>query len=165
MYIFRTVAVDQSKVVFEMLNQASLRLKNKGIDHWQYWQDPPQFKIDWVNEGIHQRQFNFIYLGKMRIGMFRIMDEDLLYWGPQKGKAKYLHSLVILPKYNGKAHGQLVLSQLEQSLSKEKTNYLRLDCSADNHGLCNYYINLDYIPVRVHSMQNGDFQLFEKQLF
>lgn len=55
------------------------------IDHWQYWKNPPQEKVSWVEEGIKNREFFFIDdRDKNSIGMVRMLNEDLLYWGKQK---------------------------------------------------------------------------------
>jgi len=48
------------------------------------------------------------------IGMVRILEEDVMYWGEQKEKAKYIHSLVVIEKFEGRGIGKTILQKIEK---------------------------------------------------
>src|SRR5690606_30412107 len=133
---------DKSKVL-QLFKNAAERISKMNIDHWQYWINPPVEKIRWVEEGIDNDEFFFIQTVEgENIGMVRIMDEDILYWGKQKEKAKYIHSLVITDRYNGKGIGTKIIQQIENNAKEVNSRYLRLDADAKNPKLCSYYEKL-----------------------
>ena len=138
---FTTRLADSSelKVAFELLKHAAERLNDKGLKQWRYWMDPPQEKIAWVEEGFKNGEFHFILIDNQIAGMFRLLNEDELYWGIQVYSARYIHSLVVKTIYSGKGIGEQVVLKVVQDCKKLNVDYLRLDCDAQNKGLCNYY--------------------------
>ena len=87
----KQIRIKELNVVLDMFKDAADRISKKNIDHWQYWKNPPIEKVNWVKEGLHNKEFYFIQSLKAEImGMVRILKKDLLYWGEKKDKAVYM---------------------------------------------------------------------------
>ncbi len=162
---FQQIEITDQEIVLELFKKAAIRIDKLNIDHWQYWKNPPKEKIDWVVDGIRNNEFFFINdsLGKS-IGMVRVLDEDELYWGEQKEKAKYVHSLVVREGYNGKGIGAMVLEEIEELARKESCVFLRLDAVAQNIKLCAYYENLNFKKVGEKKMPLSINNLYEREI-
>ena len=162
---FKPIKIEDKSIVLNIFKKAAEKIKKMSIDHWQYWINPPQEKIKWVEEGISNNEFFFFndLYGK-NIGMVRILNEDLLYWGKQPRKAKYIHSLVVKEEYNGKGIGTKVLQKIENNAKKDNCKYLRLDADSKNSKLCKYYEELDFIKVGIKELPFSNNNLYEKEI-
>lgn len=150
---------------FDLFRQAAETMIEKKIDHWKYWVDPPVEKINWVKEGFKKNEFYFVENeNKQLIGMFRLMEEDLLYWGKQEKKAKYIHSLVVLKEFTGHRIGNKIIEKVESLMLRDNLSILRLDCNADNERLCKYYTDLGFEKVGEVQMPLTKCNLYEKEL-
>ncbi len=152
-------------IALSLFKSAAESIAKKNIDHWQYWKKPTVDNIAWVQEGFDSKQFYFIKnaLGET-VGMLRIMEEDLSYWGAKNDQAKYIHSLVVLEQYKGLRIGNNVLQIVEQEAVKHEYNYLRLDCLDSNPGLCQYYENYGFTKVGTKHLPPASYSLYEKRL-
>jgi len=150
-------------MVLDLFKEAALSISKKNIDHWQYWKTPPIEKVNWVKEGLDNKEFYFIEsLKAERIGMVRILKKDLLYWGEKNDHALYIHSLIVKEKFSGLGIGKQVIKRIE----KESINcdYLRLDCDAKNPKLCSYYIKQDFVKVGEKKLPLSTYNLYEKKI-
>ena len=155
---------DKSKVL-QLFKNAAEKINKMNIDHWQYWINPPLEKIKWVEEGIQNNEFFFIQtLNGENLGMVRIMDEDILYWGKQKEKAKYIHSLVVTDNYNGKGIGTKIIQQIENNAKEENYRFLRLDADSKNPKLCSYYEKLGFKKMGIKELPLSTYNLYEKEI-
>lgn len=162
---FKQIESKDIDSVLNLFKEAAEKIHKMKVDHWQYWKNPPQEKIQWVEEGIRNKEFFFINThDNENIGMVRIMNEDLLYWGKQSKKAKYIHSLVIKETHNGKGMGSLVIDAIEKRALKDHCKYLRLDAVSKNTGLCIYYEKLGFQKVGEKEMPLSVNNLYEKEL-
>jgi len=162
---FKVVKEDELQQVLGLFKNAAIQIAKKGVDHWQYWNNPPQHKIDWVLEGIHLGQLKFVLNGNNELlGMVRVLDEDLLYWGKQETKAKYMHSLVVVDEFLGAGLGEVIIQKIERFAKKESCSYLRLDCDAKNPKLCNYYIKLGFEKVSEIKLPLSTYNLYQKKV-
>ena len=153
------------KIVLALLKMASEELQEKGIDQWKYWQNPPKEKITWLQEGLKNKEFFFVENeNNERVGMFRLLYNDELYWGKQKSNAGYIHSLVIDTKFNGHGYGNKIVTQVVQELIKKDIFLLRLDCLASNKELCSYYEMQGFKKVGEVQMPLSLNNLYEKKL-
>lgn len=151
--------------ILDNFKRAAQKIAEKGIDHWQYWHNPPADKIRWVEEGIANREFFFVENSKgKRVGMVRILNEDNLYWGKQPDKAKYVHSLVITEDYNGRGFGKTILKQIEHQARDQNCAYLRLDCAANNPKLCRYYEKQGFKKVGQTTLSASTYNLYQKKV-
>lgn len=90
---FILIKPEELPEVLDFFKAAAKKIAQKNIDHWQYWKNPPPEKVSWVKKGIANNEFFFIEdQAENRIGMVRILKEDLLYWGEQEENANYVHS-------------------------------------------------------------------------
>ncbi|WP_117881441.1 GNAT family N-acetyltransferase [Aureibaculum luteum] len=153
------------KKAFNLLKSASKTLEQKNVKQWDYWQDPPEGKIKWVEDGFLTNEFYFIKNENDKVmGMVRILENDLNYWGEMNDKSKYIHSLVVDNVFSGNNLGKQVVLLIEKNAKKDDYEYLRLDCDATNTKLCTYYENLGFILVRQKELPLGVYNLYQKEL-
>ncbi len=161
----KQITIDDLPFVVEQFKEAAKKIAKLEIDHWQYWVDPPKEKVDWVIEGLEGLEFYYVQKEDgEQIGMLRIMDEDLIYWGPQADKARYVHSLAIKEKFNGKGLGKVVLDMVAKEAGREGCKYLRLDCDSKNSRLCNYYLGLGFEQVGQVKLEISTYNLYQKEV-
>ena len=162
---FKQIEHCDKNTVLNLFKKAAEKINKMNIDHWQYWKNPPLEKIKWVEDGIQNNEFFFIeLLNGENVGMVRILNEDLLYWGKQDDKAKYIHSLVIKEKYNGQEIGSKVVQKVEHLAKVENCKYVRLDADSKNPKLCAYYERLGFKKVGLADISPSPCILFEKEL-
>lgn len=160
---FQQIQPNELNTVLTLFKEAAEKIAKKNINHWQYWKNPPIEKIQWVKKGIIANEFFFIKnTPKETIGMVRILEEDLLYWGQKNDKATYIHSLVILEKLEGKGIGKKVLQKIENDAKKEGYTYLRLDSDSKNPKLCDYYEKQGFQKVGIKKLPLSTYNLYEK---
>ena len=152
-------------IAFELLKSSADFLKKKNINQWAYWLNPPKEKTQWVEDGFNKKEFYFIENKKKEIlGMVRILNEDLIYWGEMNDTATYIHSLVIDRKFSGKNIGVKVIDKIEKNALKNGVQYLRLDCDATNSKLCNYYESNGFSKNKSISFPLGKYNLYQKKI-
>ncbi len=162
---FRQSQLQELALGLNLLKQAAEKLHAKNIDQWRFWLNPSPNDVAWIKSGFDNREFYFVETeDKELVGMFRLMYSDETYWGIQENKAGYLHSLVVLKKFEGLNIGSKIFDYVEQTLKNQKINVLRLDCNASNNFLCSYYENLGFQKAGTIEMRHALNQLFEKEL-
>ncbi|MBZ9778527.1 GNAT family N-acetyltransferase [Psychroflexus sp. CAK8W] len=155
---------DQEEVI-SMFQAAARKINKLNIDHWQYWKNPPSAKLKWVKDGIDNKEYYFIENADQQvIGMVRILEEDLMYWGEQVEKAKYVHSLVVKEEFNGQGLGKEILQQIAQQAKAEDCKYLRLDADSKNPKLCSYYEKQGFQKVGTKELPISVYNLYQKEL-
>ncbi len=160
----KITSIDLNKVL-NLFKSAAEKIAKKNIDHWQYWKNPPIEKINWVKEGILNNEFFFIKNAKKEVmGMIRILDKDLNYWGENNDRAKYIHSLVVTEEYEGYGIGSKVLQKIENDARNNNYNYLRLDCDSKNPKLCEYYNKQGFIKVGQKTLPLSTYNLYQKDI-
>ena len=153
------------EIAIELLQSAASTLAKKNISQWDYWMNPPQEKIIWLEEGFKRKEFYLIKtsIGKL-IGMVRIMNKDLTYWGEMNDKAIYVHSLIIKEEFKGHKIGQKVIDKIKGKAKKKEIGLMRLDCDNSNKKLCKYYENIGFQKVGEKQLRLGIYNLYEKNL-
>ncbi|WP_106792737.1 N-acetyltransferase [Aquimarina sp. Aq78] len=163
--IFKRIEIKDKNIVLDLFKKTAEKINKMNIDHWQYWKNPPIEKVKWVEKGILNNEFFFIdNQNEENLGMVRILNEDLLYWGEQNKKAKYIHSLVVKEKYNGKGIGTKIINQIGGIAKKDNCNYLRLDADSKNSKLCSYYEKIGFKKVGTKELPLSVNNLYEKEL-
>ncbi|CAL2085212.1 GNAT family N-acetyltransferase [Tenacibaculum sp. 190524A02b] len=159
------IKIDELPNILVLFKEAAEKIAKKNIDHWQYWKNPPKEKIKWVKEGIDNNEFFFIKdTNKNMLGMVRILKEDTLYWGNTNDNAIYVHSLVIKEQFEGKGMGTKILNMIASNAKIDGVNFLRLDCVANNKGLCNYCEKQGFVKVGEKIMPLSVNNLYQKKL-
>lgn len=163
--VFKQVENEDQQEVLQLFKDSAEKINKLNINHWQYWKNPPLEKIKWVEEGIKNNEFFFIqtFDGEY-IGMVRIMEKDALYWGKQKDRALYIHSLVVKEKYNGKGIGAIIIQRIQNKANKTNCSYVRLDAETKNTKLCSYYERLGFEKVGVKELSLSTYNLYQKKL-
>lgn len=163
--IFKQIEIKDINTVLAIFKETAEKINKMNVDHWQYWKNPPIEKIKWIENGILNNEFFFIdNQSEENLGMIRIMNEDLQYWGVQPQKAKYIHSLVVREKYNGKGIGNKIIDKTETIAKNDNCNYLRLDAVSKNQKLCSYYEKIGFKKVGTKKMPLSVNNLYEKEL-
>jgi GNAT superfamily N-acetyltransferase len=151
--------------VINMFQAAAKKISRLQIDHWQYWKNPPSDKVQWVKEGLANQEYHYVKNNEGdTVGMLRILDEDLMYWGAQQEKAKYVHSLVVKEAYNGQDLGQQILKQVADLARLDQCRYLRLDADSKNPKLCQYYENMGFKQVGSTTQRISTYNLYQKEV-
>ncbi len=162
---FNQIEINEKEKVLQLFKETAEKINKMNIDHWQYWKNPPIEKIKWVEKGIEDKEFFFIKTSNNEdLGIVRILNEDILYWGKQEHKAKYIHSLIVKEKYNGKGLGSKIIQEIENNAKKNNCEYLRLDADSKNPKLCNYYEKLGFNKVGTKKLPLSVYNLYQKQL-
>lgn len=156
---------ENEQIIINLLKHAATWLKQEGIDHWRVWLDPTEERLNWMQEGLNNEQFYFLYtVKKDLIGMYRLMYNDELYWGKTEDKAAYIHSLVVKNDFKGQGIGAKVLNIIEEELKDKKIDFFRLDCNGENTRLCSYYEREGFEKVGEIKMPHSLNFLYEKKL-
>lgn len=162
---FRLMKSDEFGLALLMLTEAAQHLKDKGVNQWSHWLQPGEDQVAWIKEGFAKREFYAVEnRDSVIIAMFRLMQEDLLYWGAQKDEARYVHSLVVKRDFAGMQLGTRILEQIGSDLIKAGVSKFRLDCNAANAWLCKYYEQQGFTKVGMVQMTHSLNNLYEKAL-
>lgn len=163
--IFKKAVLRELDTVLLLLKQAAVGLQEKNIDQWSIWLNPDATKVNWIKEGLEAGEFYFVETGNNKIaGMFRLMEQDELYWGKQEVPARYVHSLIVTPAFKGSNTGKSIMAVIEQQVIAEGIYLLRLDCIASNPKLCAYYESMGFVKKGIKQMPHSLNNLYEKTL-
>lgn len=163
--ILKQIHITDKSKVLNLFKEAAEKISKKNIDHWQYWKNPPLEKIKWVEEGILNDEFFFVEnTHGQNIGMVRILEKDVMYWGEQTEKAKYIHSLVVQEKFEGRGIGKIILQKIEKDAKKDGCDFLRLDSDSKNPKLCSYYTKQGFVKVGTKVLPLSTYNLYQKEL-
>ena len=153
------------EIAFALLKRAAAWLESKNIDYWQNWKNPPSAHKKWIEDGFSKGEFFFIYnCENTIIGMYRLQFDDEMFWGKQDDKAGYIHSFTIDRKFKGRGVGYLILKGIERELAEKGFEYLRLDCSPDIKGLCDYYESYGFQSRETVLVHGEKLRLYEKRI-
>jgi GNAT superfamily N-acetyltransferase len=161
---YRKVSIDESKKVFDMLKQAADWINLISVDYWQNWHHPTREHINWILNGLKENQFYFALDKNEIVGMFRLLFNDELFWGKRNDLAGYIHSFTTIRKYKGQGIGKIILNDIEKMLIDKGINLLRLDCSSNVKGLCNYYEKYGFKNSGTIQLFGDELNLYEKRI-
>ena len=121
------------------------------------------YRLD--KEGFDRGEFNFVYGGENTIvGMYRLQFADEQFWGERCDRAGYVHSFTTGREHRGRGLGYRILCGIENELSENGFDYMRLDCSPDIKRLCEYYEDFGFEPKEIVVVQGYRLRLYEKKL-
>ncbi|HNT73817.1 MAG TPA: GNAT family N-acetyltransferase [Anaerolineae bacterium] len=155
---------DDLPTVLRFLKEAALWLRERGIDYWQDWIDPPPLFRHWIQEGFDRDEFYLVYQDAEAIGCFRLQWQDELFWGHRMDKAGYIHSFTISRKWAGQRKGEQVLAVIEAYCRAQGKDFLRLDCGKAIQGLRQYYECYGFRQVGETTVMGEGLILYEKAL-
>jgi protein-tyrosine phosphatase len=93
-----------------------------------------------------------------------VQHADEPIWGPDDGKAGYLHTLVVDRAHAGTGLGGRLLAGAEDVIAASGRPLARLDCVSRNPALRAYYRAAGYAEVGTREVYYGAITLFEKPL-
>ena len=96
------------------------------------------------------------------MGVVRVSNDDVLYWGQMDDKAKYIHSLIIHEEFSGNNLGVKVVDRIKEEAILNNVKYLRLDCDCTNKKLCKYYVNQGFEKVGQKQLSLGKYNLYQQ---
>lgn len=161
---YRKVMISEANQVFLLLKESAEWLRARDIDYWQDWHKPSKQYKEWIMEGIRKGEFNFALDDDNVVGMFRLQDEDELFWGKRTELSGYIHSFTTKRMYNGKGIGKLILNDVELMLKDKGVTLLRLDCGSRIDGLCKYYENYGFEAINEICLFGETLKLYEKRI-
>ncbi|HAL29336.1 MAG TPA: hypothetical protein DCP20_01280 [Coriobacteriia bacterium] len=150
--------------VFSLLRSAAVWLRERGVDYWQNWHDPPELHVRWIDDGLAAGEFRIVESSRSVIGCFRLQDSDEMFWGPRSDEAGYIHSLTIDRTLAGLGFGQTVIGAIERDLVARGANALRLDCGVGAVGLRDYYESCGFRSVGETVVDGEHLVLYQKSL-
>ena len=154
----RRAETDEIDTALQLLYEAAVWLKSQSIDYWQMWLEPAEHYVAWIAGGFKNREFYFVYDGAdSLVGMYRLQFEDEMFWGKRDDRAAYVHSFTTRRSLKGWGVGTDILRMIEAEGAASGIEFLRLDCSSENFGLCKYYEAFGFVP-------SGDIELFGERL-
>jgi len=145
--VYRSAEPEEYILMLELLKEAAVWLKAKGIDYWQNWLDPPQGHRQWVKKSFEHREGYFVFAETQLVAGFRLQWEDKMFWGDTPGSAGYVHSLTTRRCYKGYYLGSRILSWIETQCLQKDREYLRLDYGAKCQFLAKYYSSYGFVPA------------------
>ena len=80
------------------------------------------------------------------------------------GPALYLEAFTTKRRHEGRSIGSTLLRWAERYAKAEGAAWLRLDCWAENEGLCAYYQRAGFLPCGQFQLGHWRGQFFEKAL-
>lgn len=161
---FRSAYQDELVLVMHFLKDAALWIREKDIDYWQDWLDPPAEFVDWIKNGFKNNEFYLIYQENKIVGCFRLQWTDELFWGQRDETAGYVHSFTIARCLVGQHIGERVLALIENYCRQQGKDYLRLDCGKHVVRLCQYYEVCGFRNVGETMVQGESMNLYEKRI-
>lgn len=150
--------------IFELLREAAVWLRDRGVDYWQNWHAPPPLHVAWVEDGVTAGQFRMVERDERSIACFRLQDSDELFWGTHDEPSVYVHSLTVERALAGQGIGSLVLARIGEQASGGGARFMRLDCGVSADGLRRYYESQGFSPVGQTVVDGESLVLYEKSL-
>ncbi len=150
--------------VIAVMRDAAQWLRSRGIDQWGWAFTEKGAEL------IHQRiQREEVYLAVyegQRVATVCLQWQDKLIWDErgEDGQAGYVHGLAIMRRAGGQGVGQQLLAWAEVQIAARGRSLARLDCMADNPGLCAYYRCQGYRDLGVKHFRTTAARLFEKPI-
>lgn len=162
---FRTAQFEDLPVVLATLKDAALWLESKRVDQWQNYIEPDQAMRGWIEQGVADQEVHLVYFKQKAIATLRLLWADLRFWPAKNdGLAGYIHSFAVVTEFRNQKIGDQVLQWVEAECRRRKKKYLRLDCSAYNPALQQYYLNHGFRALETRAAQGYLNVFFEKDL-
>jgi len=140
------------------------------VTHWMISRDIHQWDnslndavVPYFARKIGQETVYLAYLDDQSVGTLTLQWSDRTIWDDigEDGQAGYVHSLAVARRAAG--HG-LGASLLEWAMAQVRNNgrpYLRLDCAAENAGLCRYYTGLGFVEKGIKETPSWQSRLMQ----
>jgi len=108
-----------------------------------------------VRDAMAESQMYIVRQDGRSVGTTCLQWDDEHYWGKQQPIAGYIHGLAVESSVHGQGIGAMVIEWARHQAFLQGRQFLRLDCSARNAGLCRYYERQGFIQVGQRVLQSG----------
>jgi GNAT superfamily N-acetyltransferase len=126
----RRARPDEGAVVLDVLDTACRRLRERGIDGW-----PVAFRPEWIEPGLSDGDVWLAEAGGGPVATLSLLWRDVLW--PDDGRAGYLHRFAT--RDAGTGLGASLIGWAAARVRERGRDRLRLDCTAGNRALRDYY--------------------------
>lgn len=152
-------AADQPAIA-AILDEARRWMAGRGIAQWTL-----PFSDEWIAAKIAADEFWVARLAGEPVAVVRLLWADPLFWGERDdGSAAYVHTLAVRRDRAGCGVGVWLLDWAAAQARARDRRALRLDCAADNRGLCAYYARAGFTARGSARVGSTTVMLFEKIL-
>jgi GNAT superfamily N-acetyltransferase len=141
---YAVATVNDRAAALRLLDEACDWVHSKGIA-WVR-----RYPRGCVNEAIKRREFFLVSLASEPVATFTLTEQRDPCWEARGGSALYLHAFAVCRKHAGQGLGRQILDWATETAGRRGMQYLRLDCSAANAGLRQYYLNAGLTSVEGH---------------
>jgi ribosomal protein S18 acetylase RimI-like enzyme len=140
-----------------VVQDACDRLHEKNIQQW-----PRIFPRPYLERCLNNQEVWGVEERGTLVAIFRLVWSDPETWGPDDGRAGYVHTLAVHRSAVGKNLGRQALEFAFEEVIRVGRHVLRLDCVSHNTFLINYYTGLGFKFVRERTVRSTVVSLFEK---
>ena len=144
---------DNAFEIYYVLNKAKEKLNKKGIKQWE-----EGWEIDELKNKCKKGLFYVLYDKGNIIGCYCIERNPGIEWIKDK-EYTYLSSLCLLPNYQGKGLGKILI----ESAIENSTKIIYLDCFSENDKLKSFYQNNGFKYIKDIPEKNYFVSIFKKE--
>ena len=137
-YEIKLAREDNNELITDLLNKVTLQLHSKGIMQWNY-----PWNIKEIESEINNSHIYVVKTNNLIIGTFSLKNPDMKWLSDAKPNSLYLYRIAILPEYQGKNIGLMILYYVFE-ISKNINKTIYLDCWAGNEKLKSFYSNAGF---------------------
>jgi GNAT superfamily N-acetyltransferase len=141
---YRVATRSDREAALRLLDEACEWVHSKGIA-WVR-----RYPRGWVSEAIKKREFFLVWLASQPVATFTLTEQRDPCWEGHSGTALYLHAFAVSRKHAGQGLGRQILDWATETAGRRGMQYLRLDCSAANVKLRQYYVDAGFTWVEGH---------------
>ncbi len=119
------------------------------------------FPAYWLQKQLEDGHFYLVQKESVPVATFRLLYEDLMFWGTPESSALYIHTLAVSRDAKGQQIGLRILDWVAAKARQENIAFVRLDCLADNPILVAYYANYGFEAVGKKWINGAEYMLFD----
>ncbi len=158
--ITRATLADLDAVI-DIYEEAARWLVARGIaDQWR----PGEYTAAMARHTIEQAEVYLAWRAGAAVGKCSLIWDDPTVWGAQPPNAGYVHGLATRRSEAGRGLGATLLRHAARQIAAVGRPYLRLDCSANNRALRNYYERLGFTHRGDTITSNWGASLYERRV-
>lgn len=129
------VTIETRHLFSELLEEARAWQASQGSEGWGY-----PFDDAWMLPRIERGELYLALLGSEPIGAFRILWEDVPFWGEREtGESIYLHTFAVRRDRAGQGLGSAIIERVVMMGRECGRRNIRLDCALSSKRLITFY--------------------------